>query len=118
MNQHDLALEYQIKAYVMHAAVGTLDQFAHTSVELGRYYLLVKNYVSAENTLNKILKFAQEQGGAYYEAQASCVLAKVKVATGDIPAAKTLIENAKAIARNTNDTVLAEEISKETQGLF
>lgn len=118
LNQHDLALEYQIKAYLLHVSVGTLDQYAHSSIELGRYYAIVKNYVSAENTLNKIIKFAKEQGGAYFEAQGSYVLAKVKVATGDITSAKALIEHAKSIAKNTNDKALDEEINQETQGLF
>jgi len=118
MNQHDLALEYQLKAYLMHDTVGTLDQYAHSSIELGRYYALTKNYVSAENVLNKIIKFAKDQGGAYYEAQASYVLAKVKVATGDIAAARTLIEYARTIAKNTNDNALAEEINQEAMGLL
>jgi len=118
MNLHDSALEYQIKAYMMHAAVGTLDQLAHTSIELGRYQLLNKNYISAENTLNKIIKLAKEQGGAYYEAKASVVLAKVKVATGDIPAANALIEYAKSIAKDAQDKSLDEEINQETKSLF
>lgn len=118
LNQNSLALEYQIKAYLMNESVGTLDQFAHSSVELGRYYTIEKNYISAENVLNKIIKFAKEQGGAYYEAQGSYVLAKLKVATGDIPSAKALIEHAKLIAKNTSDTALEQEIDSETKGLF
>jgi len=118
LNQHELALEYQVKAFIMNEKSGTLDQFAHSSIELGRYYAAVKNYVSAENALNKIIKFANEQGGAYYEAQGSYVLAQVKAATGDFQAAKTLIEKAKLIAKNTNDADLANEIAKETQGLI
>lgn len=118
MNQHDLALEYQVKAYIMNQGVGTLDQYAHSSIELGRYYALVKNYVSAENTLNKIIKFSKEQGGAYYEAQGSYVLAQVKAATGDMTTAKALIEYAKLIAKNTNDKALAEEINQETQNML
>ncbi|HYN53565.1 MAG TPA: hypothetical protein VES38_02530, partial [Methylotenera sp.] len=118
MNQHDAALEYQIKAYLMNEQVGSLDQYAHSSIELGSYYTITKNYVSAENVLNKIIKFAKEQGGAYYEAKGSYVLAKVKVATGDIPAAKTLIAHAKSIAKNTNDKALDIEIDLETKGLI
>ncbi len=118
MNQNDLALEYQIKAYLLHDTVGTLDQYAHSSIELGRYYAITKNYISAENVLNKIIKFAKGQGGAYFEAQGSYVLAKVKVAMGDISAAKALIEHAKLIAKNTNDKALDEEIDQETNGLF
>lgn len=118
MEQHDLALEYQLKAYLMHDTVGTLDQYAHSSVELGRYYALTKNYTSAERVLNKIIKFAKEQGGAFYEAQGSYVLAEVKAATGDKPAAKALVEHAKSIAKSTNDKALEDEINSETQGLF
>lgn len=118
LSQHDLALEYQIKAFFMHEKSGTLDQFAHSSIVLGRYYGQLKNYAKAESTLNKIIKFAKEQGGAYYEAQGSYVLAQVKVAMGDATAAKALVEHAKAIAKNTNDTALDEEIEQETQGLF
>lgn len=118
MQQHDSALEYQIKAFLMHQRVGTLDQYAHSSIELGRYYLLVKNYISAESTLNKIIKFAKEQGGAYYEAQGNSILAQVKAATGDMPAAKALAEQARLIAKNTNDQDLAQAIEQETQHLF
>jgi tetratricopeptide (TPR) repeat protein len=118
MNQNDLAVEYQLKAYLMHDTVGTLDQYAHSSVELGRYYLITKSYTSAENILNKIIKLAKEQGGAFYEAQGSYVLAQVKVARGDVTAARSLIENAKLIAKNTKDKELAAEIEQETAGLF
>ncbi|MEO6118169.1 MAG: hypothetical protein ABIP37_03760, partial [Methylotenera sp.] len=112
------ALEYQIKAYLMNEQVGSLDQYAHSSIELGSYYTITKNYVSAENVLNKIIKFAKEQGGAYYEAKGSYVLAKVKLATGDIPAAKTLIAHAKSIAKGTNDKALDVEIDQEIKGLI
>jgi len=118
LNQHDPAVEYQVKALIMNEKSGTLDQFAHSSIELGRYYAAAKKYPNAENTLNKIIKFAKEQGGAYYEAQGNYVLAQVKVATGDIEAAKALIEKAKSIANSTHDLALADEIAKETQGLI
>jgi tetratricopeptide (TPR) repeat protein len=118
LNQHDAALEYQIKAFLMHEKSGTLDQYAHSSIELGRYYAAVKNYANAERTLNKIIKFAKDQGGAYYEAYGYCILAQVKAANGDLATAKTLINQAKVIAKNTNDQGLAEEIEKETQGLI
>ena len=118
MNQNDLAVEYQLKAYLMNDTAGTLDQYAHSSVELGRYYLITKSYTSAENILNKIIKFAKDQGGAFYEAQGSYVLAKVKAAKGDVTTAKSLLENAKAIAKNTKDKELEAEIEQETAGLL
>jgi len=117
LGQNDAALEYQIKAYFTHEKVGTLDQYAHSSIELGRYYTIAKNYVAAENTLNKIIKFAKEQGGAYYEAQGYYLLAKVKVATGDKPAALALIEKANKIAQETKDQALTQEILDETAGI-
>lgn len=118
LNQDELALEYQIKAFIMHEKVGSLDQFAHSSIELGRCYANVKNYAKAESTLNKIIKFAKEQGGAYYDAKGSYVLAQVKLAMGDAATAKSLIEYAKGIAKRTNDQALEEEILQETQYLF
>lgn len=118
LNQNDAAVEYQIKAYMMHEKVGSLDQYAHSSIALGRYYSADKNYTSATNILNKIIKFAKEQGGAYYEAQASYVLAQVKVANGDIPAAKALIAHANSIAQTSGDQLLADEIKQETANLF
>lgn len=118
LKQNELAVEYQLKAYLMHDKAGTLDQYAHSSIELGRYYLITKSYISAENILNKIIKFAKEQGGAFYEAQGSYVLAQVKAAKGDTTTAKSLIENAKLIANNTNDKALDAEIDQETAGLL
>jgi tetratricopeptide (TPR) repeat protein len=118
LRHHDQALEYQIKAYFMHERVGTLDQYAHSGIELGRYYMEAKNYTSAENTLNKIMTFAKNQGGAYYEAQAKYMLAKVKAATGDTASAKQLIAEAQQIAVTTKDADLEVEIKQETQGLL
>lgn len=106
----DEALAYQIKAFVMHEKVGSLDQFANSSITLGDYYRLNKNYIAAENTLNKIIKFSQAQGGAYFEAKASYTLAKVKHEMGDKLAAKKLIDHANNIALQTRDTALSQEI--------
>jgi len=118
LNKDDLALEYQIKAYLMHDRVGTPDQYAQSSILLGQYYAIVKNYDNAEKTLNKLIKFANEQGGEYYEAKASYVLAKVELARGDTEKATKLIEKAKLIAKRTQDAALEKEIEKEIQGLF
>ncbi len=117
LEQHDLALEYQIKAYFMHEKAGTMDQFAHTSIELGRYYLAVKNYARAEFTLNKIIKFARENGGAYYEAKGLAVLAQTKAASGDVEAAKTFVAQAKSVAKAIHDAGLDAEIQQETQSI-
>lgn len=117
LGQHDLALEYQIKAYFMHEKAGSLDQFAHTSIELGRYYLAVKNYARAEFTLNKIIKFARDNGGVYYEAKGLSLLAQTKAASGDIAAAKTLVAEAKAVAKTANNAELDALVTQETQSI-
>lgn len=118
LKQDDLALEYQIKAYLMHDRVGTPDQYAQSSILLGQYYAIVKNYDNAEKTLNKIIKFASEHGGEYYEAKASYELAKVELARGNTEKAVQLIEKAKLVAKRTQDAALEKEIEKEIQGLF
>lgn len=118
LNEHGLAVEYQIKAYLLHDTVGTLDQYANSSILLGRYYVADKNYVAAERTLNKIIAFAKEQGGLYYEAMASCILARIKKENGDSAAANVLLERAKFIAKSSNDKALADEINQEIEGMF
>lgn len=117
-NQHESALEYQIKAFLMQEKAGTLDQYANASIELGRYYAAANDYKSAEKTLDKIIKFAKEQGGAYFEARGSYVLAQVKAANGDKEAARSLVDYAKSIAKNTHDRALEKEIDQETHDLF
>lgn len=113
LNDANNALAYQIKAYVTHEKVGSLDQYAHSSIELGRYYAIVKNYVAAENVLKKIIKFSKEQGGAYFEAKGSSVLAKVKLAQGNQAEADKLTAYAKKIATDTQDAALTQEIDQE-----
>lgn len=117
LNQHVIAAENQVKAVFMYEKAGTLDQYAYASIELGRYYTASKDYMSAEKTLNRIIKLAKEQGGAYYEAKGSYMLALVKAAKNDMQSAKDLIAYAKQIAKATQDNELADEIIKETQQL-
>lgn len=118
LNQHGLALEFQIKAYLLHGRVGTLDQYANSSIVLGSYYAADKNYGAAEKTLTKIITFAKEQGGIYYEAKATYVLALVKVAAGDKKAAQDLLVQALSLAKSANDKALELEIAAQAQGLI
>jgi tetratricopeptide (TPR) repeat protein len=118
LKQYDLAVENQVQAYLMMEKSGTLDQYAQASVALGKNYLLNKNYEIAEKTLNKIINFAKERGGAFYEAQGSYVLAMVKAAQNDKESAKKLVEHAKKIALETKDEALKQEIEQETKAIF
>lgn len=118
LKQYDLAVEHQVKAYLMHQKSGTIDQFANASVELGRYYFYAKNYTSAESTLKKIIKLANEQGGPYYEAKALAVLAQVKAATGDSNAAHQLAEDARKVAKTMMDSEFEAQITNETASIM
>lgn len=118
LKKYDLAVENQVQAFLMMEKVGTLDQYAQASVTLGRDYYLNKNYEVAEKTLNKIINFAKERGGAFYEAQGSYVLALVKAAQNDKDTAKKLVEYAKKIALETKDQALQQEIEQETKAIF
>jgi len=114
LQEHDLALEFQVKGYAMQSKAGSLDDHVNAGITLGRYYALTKNFTSVENILNKMIQFALDNGGAYYEAKASYVLASVKQAKGDKASADALIEKAKMIAKNTQDKELATEIEQQT----
>ncbi len=116
MQQHDLAVEFQLKGYAMQSKAGSLDERANAGIALGRYYGLAKSFSSAENTLNKLIQFAVDNGGAYYEAKANVVLASVKQAQDEKESANALIEKAKMIANNLQDKDLMTEIQQETQG--
>lgn len=118
LKQHDLAVEHQVKAYIMHEKSGSIDQFANASIELGRYYFYAQNYTSAESTLKKIIKLANEQGGPFYEAKGLAILAQVKAAAGDKNAARQLAEDARRVAKTMMDAEFETQISNETEALL
>ena len=104
------AIEYQLKATLMHDRSGTREQFANASVALGQVYEAAKDYPAAENTYNKLLKFSKDNGSAYYETLANYGLARTKAATGDSAKAKTMLAEASSMAKSIGETALAEEI--------
>lgn len=110
LGQHDLAIEHQIKGVNMQQRSGTLDQYAEASLTLGKVYEKAKEFPNAEKTYTKLIQFAKDNGGAYYEAKASYGLAQTKVASGDTSSAKTMMSDALKIAKSINDTGLATEI--------
>ena len=113
LGKHDLAIEYQLKGMLQQQKSGTLDQYADASLALGKVYANAKEYPQAEKIYTKLIQFAKENGGAYYEAKASYGLAQVAVAKGDSSNAKTMMGDALKIAKNTGDAdlVLAIETS-------
>ncbi len=102
----DEAITYQIKGIAMQQKAGTLDQYAEANLTLGHLYTQSKNFPKAEATLNKLLKFSQDNGGAYYEAKTNIYLAQAKLAQGNVSAANDLFGQAKTIAEKIQATDL------------
>lgn len=116
LNQLDKAIEFQLKAVLMQKKSGTLDQYAEASLTLGQLFTHNKDYPSAEKTLNRLLKFSQENGGVYYEAKTDLYLAQTKQAQGDYAAAAALLQDAEKIATKiqADDLVASIKQTKET----
>ena len=110
MGNHDKAVEYQVRAVLMKQREGERDQYAHAGLELGRYYTAAKDYIQAENAINKIAKFAQDNGSAYWEARANYYLGATKSAQGKPDEARTILQEAHQTARRIGATALADEI--------
>ena len=110
LKQHDLAIENQVRALLMQKQSGTLDEYANTSLELGRIYTAAGDYANAERTYTKLIQFAQENGGAYYEAKATFYSGLAKSASGDYAAAKARFAEASKIAKAVGDTELINAI--------
>ena len=117
LGQHDLAIEYQLKGMLMQQKSGTLDQYADASLTLGKVYANAKEYPQAEKTYTKLMQFAKDNGGAYYEAKASYGLAQVTAAKGDSGKAKAIMSDALKIAKNIGDAGLATEIETSIKKL-
>jgi len=102
----DEAIAYQIKGIAMQQKAGTLDQYAEANLTLGHLYTQSKDFTKAEATLNKLLKFSQDNGGAYYEAKTNIYLAQAKFAQGDNSSANDLLGQAQTIAEKIQATDL------------
>jgi tetratricopeptide (TPR) repeat protein len=114
---HDKAIEFQLKAVVMQKQAGSLTAYADSSLLLGQYFYDAKNYIEAERQYKKLVKFAKDNGGAYYEASANYHLAEAMYANGDKAGALTLIVGAKQLAEKIGAKQLAAEIAAAEQKL-
>lgn len=104
------AVEYQVKAMLMLERVGERDEYANAGLELGRLYMEAGNYSQAENAINKVLKFARDNGSAYWEAHSNYYLGLAKAKQGQAEAARTLMLDAHHNARRIGAATLAGEI--------
>ncbi len=116
LKQLDKAVEFQLKAVVMQKVSGTLDQYAAASLTLGQLFIQNKDYPSANSTLQRLLKFSQDNGGAYYEAKTDLYLAQAKQAQGDKATATSLLQQAQKIANEIHADDLIPAIKKAQQG--
>ncbi len=110
LGQYDSAIEFQLKGVLMQQKSGTLDQYANASLALGQVYMQAKDYVNAESTYSKLIQFAKDNGGVYYESKASYGLAQTKVMAGDSANAKIIMSDALKLAKNSGERDLAAEI--------
>lgn len=117
LGKNNEAIEYQLKATLMHDKSGTREQFANASVALGRVYEAAKDYPAAENTFAKLLKFSKDNGSAYYETVANFGLARTKAAVGDKAGAKTMLADVSIKAKNIGEAELAAEIDASLKKL-
>lgn len=115
LGQYDHAIEYQLKSVMMQKRVGTPDQYASATLQLGQYQTQAKDYKNAENTYIKLRDFAKANGGAYYEAKASLAMAQNAVTAGDANAARTYLASAETTASVINDKALNAEIAAFAQ---
>ena len=110
LGNNNQAIEYQVKAMLMQERAGEPDEYANAGLELGRLYITAKNYGQAEKAINKILKFARDNGSAYWEARSNYMLGLSKAEQGDSAAARTLLLDAHHNARRIGAASLAAEI--------
>jgi tetratricopeptide (TPR) repeat protein len=111
LGNHDKAIEYQVKAVVMQKKAGTLTAYADASLALGKYFFDAESYSNAVRTYKKLAKFAQDNGGAYYEAKANFHMAETMFANGDKDEAKALFVGANNLANKIGAKALASEIN-------
>ena len=109
--KHNQAIEYQLKATLAYTHYGDLDAQANAGLELGRIFMDAGELDQAEKSINKILKLAVDNGGAYWEVKSDLYLAKVKMASHQSNDAKKLLESAQKLNKEVGDAMLSETIS-------
>ena len=113
--KHDQAIEYQLKATLAYTHYGDLDAQANAGLELGRIYMEAGDLAQAERSINKILKLAVDNGGAYWEAKSNLYLAKLKITSKQDPDA--YIKATQRINKDLQDSSLQDELNK-LQGML
>lgn len=117
LNRYDLAIENQIRIVLTQERAGTLDDYAVANLVLGDIYFASKDYVNAEKTYRKLLKFSQDNGGQYYEAKSDLSIAKTQAAQGDTATARATLSSARQLASRIKANDLTQEIDTTEKNL-
>lgn len=112
LQQIDNAIEFQLKGVMMLRKSGSPDQYAEASLTLGTMFAAKKDYVGADKTFQRLMDFARENGGTFYEAKTAIYWAETKRAEGDTARAEQLIQQADAIAIKLKDPELDALLTK------
>lgn len=112
LQQTDQAIASQLKGVLMLRKSGTPDQYAEASLTLGQLFASKKDFVGAGKTYQRLMEYAQENGGVFYEAKTAIYWAEVKRAQGDAAGADKLIKQAEKIASQYKDAELEELLAK------
>jgi tetratricopeptide (TPR) repeat protein len=110
--QIDKAIEYQLKGVLMLRKSGTPDQYAEASLALGKLFAAKKDFIGANKTYQRLMEYAHENGGTFYEAKTAIYWAEIKRAEGDVAGADQLMKQAEAIALQYKDPELDELLAK------
>lgn len=106
LKQAEKAIEYQLKGVLMLRKSGTPDQYAEASLTLGQLFTDKKDFVGADKTYQRLMDYAHENGGEFYEAKTAIQWAASKKAQGDHAAAQQLLQQARTIAAKLKDAEL------------
>ncbi|MGQ2966190.1 hypothetical protein [Methylophilus sp.] len=112
LQQLDHAIEYQLKGVMMLRKSAAPEQYAEGSLVLAQLFIAKKDFVGAERTYQRLMEYAQENGGSFYEAKTAIHWAEAKRAQGDTAGAETLLAQAETISRKIQDDELTELLAR------
>lgn len=112
LNQHNQAIEFQIKAVLAEERSGDFNQYVNANLEMARIYTVAAQYSDAENSLTKIMLVIKEQRALYWEAKAYFYQAQLKLASGHADESAVILSQALRLSEEIGAQALSEEINK------
>ncbi|HSI45597.1 MAG TPA: hypothetical protein VK950_05425 [Methylophilus sp.] len=112
LQQLDHAIEYQLKGVMMLRKSAEPEQYAEASLVLAKLFVAKKDFVGAERTYLRLMEYAQENGGSFYEAKTAIEWAETKQTQGDTVGAERLLAQAESINQKIHDAELTVLLAK------